>query len=1024
MTDRLPSRHRTSSRALHARRTVGTVVFAALALVPATLAAQALTWLGTGVSSFNLVDNQTASTATNVCRNRDVTATFVDSSGLSLAPFPIAHSGINGAAIGMNLTATPTLGSTLTIDFGAGNQVENLSMLLYDVDQVNDTGSAWTDLVTVTATFGGAATTVNLSCAIASCAWNDLGGGSAEGDTNNSPFADPPGQVTVDIPGPVDLLVIAYTGTGPGTANQFVGYGPMTFSCSPTPALNIELESFIDAQGRQELALTADRSAGVLAYEIQRWQPGRRQFRSVGTVQVHSGSGRRQQVVRLASADADRGTTTYRVIEHDAVGAKHRHGPFEVTPQAGRAPRGRQPAPLRARSRRAPSRTSKTVWTETRESGIATLPLSSLPPAVRNRRATSGNAVELTSGGAVVPTLTSGDAIFWLATAYEDLWTTSNAYRLRNRLGAELLRESPLPPVGAGSPLARYTLTFEENTLPATAATTDTDRDYWYWQSFLADGNSQTESELPFTLGVSDEPTAAELTVRLVGATLGTGADVHRAALTLNGAALGTVTWNGREIVEQQLAIPAGLLANDNILTIAAELADGQQQSIFYLDSIELSFTASRSAQADRAEFTAETTVTEISGFTSGELFAMALDGDTPAWIEPASIVTEPSNGGFTARLATTPGRRYFLAAALGLMQPELRAPGVIPEGIHDRAELVIVTPDDLLAEAAAYAALRSAAGVTSLVVDVQYLYDRFSAGRPDPWAIQSFLAWSRQAWGRAPSYLLVAGNATLDPRDFLGLGDNLIPTPLAATNYGLYSADNALGDIAGDRRRETLVARLPVVSAEQFAAYTEKVRSATAPSAAPSANALFFADDADPAGNFPLQAQALADLLTTPTSTYAIGDLPFDELRELLATGWNEGPSLLTFVGHGSSARLAGEGLLLAPDIGLQQAPVRFFMGLTCTVNRHELPGQEALGESLVLAPLGGALVSLAPSGLSVADPALELGALITSDLAGADTIGASVLHGLNLLVGDDPAGIVPLYSLLGDPSLSIDLD
>ncbi len=103
---------------------------------------------------------------------------------------------------------------------------------------------------------------------------------------------------------------------------------------------------------------------------------------------------------------------------------------------------------------------------------------------------------------------------------------------------------------------------------------------------------------------------------------------------------------------------------------------------------------------------------------------------------------------------------------------------------------------------------------------------------------------------------------------------------------------------------------------------------------------------------------------------------------------------------------------------------PARFVMGLTCVVNRHEIPAYDALGEALVLAPDGGALVTLAPTGLSYSDPSLVLGALITDRLRSSHSIAEAVLHGLNELTAADPSGLDALYTVLGDPTLAMAVD
>jgi len=53
--------------------------------------------------------------------------------------------------------------------------------------------------------------------------------------------------------------------------------------------------------------------------------------------------------------------------------------------------------------------------------------------------------------------------------------------------------------------------------------------------------------------------------------------------------------------------------------------------------------------------------------------------------------------------------------------------------------------------------------------VDVEEVYDAFSYGHKTPQAIKDFLLYARKNWLRSPRYVLLTGDSTFDPRDYLG---------------------------------------------------------------------------------------------------------------------------------------------------------------------------------------------------------------------------------------------------------------
>ena len=79
---------------------------------------------------------------------------------------------------------------------------------------------------------------------------------------------------------------------------------------------------------------------------------------------------------------------------------------------------------------------------------------------------------------------------------------------------------------------------------------------------------------------------------------------------------------------------------------------------------------------------------------------------------------------------------------------------------------------------------LRRAQGKSVALVHIDQLYDEFNFGQPSPYAIRDFLKTATEKWQKKPKYLLLVGDASVDPRDYLGFGFfDFVPTKLILTS-------------------------------------------------------------------------------------------------------------------------------------------------------------------------------------------------------------------------------------------------
>ena len=129
---------------------------------------------------------------------------------------------------------------------------------------------------------------------------------------------------------------------------------------------------------------------------------------------------------------------------------------------------------------------------------------------------------------------------------------------------------------------------------------------------------------------------------------------------------------------------------------------------------------------------------------------------------------------------------------------------------------MVILSHKDFIESLEPLKALRESQGYTVALVDVEDIYDEFSFGQKTPLALKTFLRWARAHWRGPPRFVLLAGDASFDPRNYLSLGEfDYVPTGLVDTDYSRPLRTTGSWISTGTACHEIAVGRIPVRTAE-----------------------------------------------------------------------------------------------------------------------------------------------------------------------------------------------------------------
>jgi hypothetical protein len=557
----------------------------------------------------------------------------------------------------------------------------------------------------------------------------------------------------------------------------------------------------------------------------------------------------------------------------------------------------------------------------------------------------------------------------------------------------------------------------------------------WVWRTMLKDSYRSSVS-LDVPLAVETPVRLTALSGRFFATTNG-----NELVLTLNGAVLETLRFNAAPATqpyrfEVDAVVP--LMSRGNTLQLELR-GDGTRRVLF--DYIELDLIRRLSLGEGQCRFLQDDTGSFRFHVREAPGPAIVLDVTDPLRPMMADGVEYRDGAAVFSRRVGRPAE-FCIADAGKLFSPEtveLRRPGRLAAPGR-AAEYWIVTPREFIPAATRLARYRAGniswlPGARAEAAALDDIYDDFGYGIEEPGAIKQFFA------RKKPVYGLLAGDATYDYRDYLGLatapgvpafevGHSLDPSGIGSREA--FALDAWYADFEGEGGSpDMMLGRLTCRSGAELSAFVDKlVAYETAPAGLWNRRFLLLADDEwsgepgrpDPIGFRHIEQcesmSALAGVTMDDVKVY-LTEHPFagvknkpgaraELMRELQA-----GALVFFFFGHGDAFDLCHESVLnisqMADVTCGSRVPFSYFG--SCSVGRFEDTRTECIAEELVRKPDGGSIVAVAATK--------------------ATTSGSNSVFARNLLVPlfnspDSTVGVAffrawatdRLYHLFGDPA------
>ena len=545
------------------------------------------------------------------------------------------------------------------------------------------------------------------------------------------------------------------------------------------------------------------------------------------------------------------------------------------------------------------------------------------------------------------PTFGPGSRLFFHvdATASSTSFSPEVVYALERGTGGIQMALGDASPDGPAGVSSRGFASFETNRLYAPDVLDI--EDLWQWES-LGSGVSKTK---PFALDGLDpsSPETARLVVYLQGGSDAVSVVDHHVQVFVNGALVAEESFDGAVPHRVEADVPVSLLAG-------GERADASRTWATPVSPPASSSTASRSSTPRRAA--------ARSGAFDG-VFSAAGTAEVAGIASPAALLDLTAGAswltgyeaGPSLRFRAETGHRYLAVSPEALLSPRVffPEPSARLRSTQNQADYVLVAPSAFLDAAQPLLERRQAQGLSTFAASLEEIASSFGGGQVSAEAIRDFLSFAYHQWRRpSPRYVLLLGDANHDPRRFNPASQpSPMPFLLQRTSYIWTASDPALAALNGDDALPDLaIGRLPATTLDQAQTMVAKILDWEAQGQNLDGTAALVADNPDLAGDFEADARDIeaSFLAGRDTTEIFLGQLPNrDVARAQILDAFNQGLSLISYVGHGGGAVWAGENILNSSDPAVPPRPAAAALHA-----HHELP-QRLLHRALLRVPRRG---------------------------------------------------------------------
>jgi uncharacterized repeat protein (TIGR01451 family) len=503
-----------------------------------------------------------------------------------------------------------------------------------------------------------------------------------------------------------------------------------------------------------------------------------------------------------------------------------------------------------------------------------------------------------------------------------------------------------------------------------------------------------------------------------------TSGQEHDVTVALNGSTLGDVNFSGQLEGDTRFTVPDGvLLAGNNTITLTSQQG---ALDVSLVDYIDVTYQHTYNADSDQLKFSAAvgSNVT-VGGFTQIPTRLIDVTNPQQPLLVPFQTTAQGGMYSLSAQVPWTSGATHWLIAMTDaqISSPVSLVPHT-PSNLHSPqrgADVVMLTAPQFVGQMLPLANLRQSQGKSVALVTTDQVYDEFNFGEPTPYAVRNFLATASAMWRQKPRYLLLGGDASLDPRNYLGFGDlDFVPTKIIPTAELKTASDDWFSDFNNTGFPEIATGRLPARTSGDAQTMVGKILTyASGQSGSWTNQSMLVAGIDDPSTSFTQTAQSVGKLLPSNMNltNVFVSAIGAGAARQNIIAGINAGNLLVNYNGHGS-VQVWGSNIFddTAASTLTNGTKLPFVVAMNCLNGFFHDVYTESLASALMLSKNGGAVAVWASSGLTPPDPQFQMDLALMKNLFTVPgvTLGDAVVQAKS---GISDIDVRRTFILFGDP-------
>jgi hypothetical protein len=497
----------------------------------------------------------------------------------------------------------------------------------------------------------------------------------------------------------------------------------------------------------------------------------------------------------------------------------------------------------------------------------------------------------------------------------------------------------------------------------------------------------------------------------------------HRVQVQINGQIAGEVLYSGQENGVGKFAVPNSVLREGaNTISLIAINAGGDVSLVDYL---RISYPHTYEADNDFLSLNVKAGErTIVSGFSTNDI--RVFDVTNPASVQELTGSLMQTGDSYSVSFGVQgSGERSVIAQTSNKAKTPDSLKTKTRAGITDAdkaADYIIITSAGLLRTVEPLKLKRTGEGIKTTVIDIDDIYDEFNNGNKSPKAIKDYLQFTRSAWKIVPRFVLLAGDASYDSKNYLGAGNfDFVPTKLMDTSSMESASDDWLVDFNNDGLPEMAIGRLPVRTEAEATLIINKILGYAQVNPQPSAMLI---SDANDGYSYEDDSAKLRPFIPSAISVTEVkrGSLDAATAKAQLLDGLASGQKFVNYVGHGSLNLWRGSLLTADEAKNLTNGnKLPLFISMTCMNGFFQDPNLESLAEALLKAERGGAVAVWASSAITKAEQQAMINREVVRQLmenSQTITVGEAVKRAKSAVNDSD---VRLSWILFGDPTMKL---